>query len=115
MSDTPRTDNILALIPGGQSCDPQAVADELREKMQELEHDLEISEQTNRQTWIENKELRAAIQANELRSSALLAIAEKAASDHEGMLHCDDDCKCSGRQTANSNTEAIAEWRASRP
>jgi len=42
MSDTPtpRTDAILALIPGGQTCDPQLVADELRPKIAELEREL---------------------------------------------------------------------------
>ena len=40
MSDTPRTDAILSLIPGGQTCDPQLVADELRPKIAELEREL---------------------------------------------------------------------------
>ena len=40
MSDTPRTDSILLLIPGGQTCDPQIVADELRPKIAELEREL---------------------------------------------------------------------------
>ena len=62
MSNTPRTDRILALIPGGQSCDPQKVADELREKMQEMERELEISKQSESLTRIENKQLRDAIQ-----------------------------------------------------
>ncbi len=41
MSDTPRTDAILALLPGGQSCDPQAVADDLRPEIAKLEREIE--------------------------------------------------------------------------
>jgi hypothetical protein len=44
----------------------------------------------------------------------LLAIAEKAVSDHEGTLHCDCDCKCSGRRIANDNAEALASWMEAR-
>lgn len=44
----------------------------------------------------------------------LLAIAEKAVSDHEGTLHCDCDCKCSGRRIANDNAEALAAWKKAR-
>ena len=40
MSDTPRTDAILSQIPGGQTCDPQLVVDELRPKIAELEREL---------------------------------------------------------------------------
>lgn len=41
MSNTPRTDAILALLPGGQSCDPQAVADDLRPEIARLEREIE--------------------------------------------------------------------------
>ncbi len=44
----------------------------------------------------------------------LLAIAEKAVSSHEGTLHCDDDCKCSGRRIANDNNESLAAWKEAR-
>ena len=37
--NTPRTDEILAMLPGGQTCDPQAVADALRPEIEELERD----------------------------------------------------------------------------
>ena len=40
MSDTPKTDAILSLLPGGQTCDPQLVADELRPKIAELEREI---------------------------------------------------------------------------
>lgn len=56
-----RTEQILSLIPGGTSCDPQMVADELREKMQEMERELEISKQSESLTRIENKQLREEI------------------------------------------------------
>ena len=36
---TPRTDAILTLIPGGQYCDPQLIADELRPHLQKLERE----------------------------------------------------------------------------
>lgn len=45
MGDTPRTDAILALLPGGQSCDPQAVADDLRPEIASLERELEQERQ----------------------------------------------------------------------
>ena len=44
----------------------------------------------------------------------LLAITEKAVSDHEGTLHCNEDCKCSGRRIVNDNEEALASWKEAR-
>ena len=41
MTDTPRTDEILALLPGGQTCDPQAVADELRPAIAKMEREFD--------------------------------------------------------------------------
>jgi thioesterase domain-containing protein len=40
MSNTPITDAILSLVPGGQTCDPQIVADELRPEIERLEIEL---------------------------------------------------------------------------
>ena len=37
--NTPITDEILALLPGGQTCDPQAVADVLRPEIEGMERD----------------------------------------------------------------------------
>jgi hypothetical protein len=40
MNNTPRTDTILSLVPGGQTCDPQIVADELRPEIERIEREL---------------------------------------------------------------------------
>lgn len=40
MTPTSRTDLILEAIPGGQSCDPQQVVDELRPLIEQLEREL---------------------------------------------------------------------------
>ena len=41
MTNTPRTDEILALLPGGQTCDPQAVADALRPAIAKMEREFD--------------------------------------------------------------------------
>ena len=40
-TETPKTDAILSRIPGGQTCDPQLVADELRGPIAEMERELQ--------------------------------------------------------------------------
>ena len=54
------------------------------------------------------------LEAERELADRLLAIAEKAVSDHEGTLHCDCDCKCSGRRIANDSAEALAAWKEAR-
>ena len=39
--NTPRTDEILALLPGGQTCDPQSVADALRPAIAKMEREFD--------------------------------------------------------------------------
>lgn len=58
--------------------------------------------------------LREELAAERELADRLLAIAEKAVSDHEGTLHCDCDCKCSGRRIANDNAESLAAWKEAR-
>ena len=45
-TDTPRTDAILCKIPGGQTCDPQQVADEIRGDIEQMERELSQARET---------------------------------------------------------------------
>lgn len=55
-----------------------------------------------------------ALDAERELADRLLAIAEKAVSDHEGTLRCDCDCKCSGRRIANDSAETLTAWKEAR-
>jgi len=124
MSDTPRTDAILALLPGGQTCDPQLVADELRPKIAEMEADLAAAKDgwTDEICKAQADMRRAEKDINELRAAYLVEraladrLAELARKVHEisnGNFYAneapdkfDDICDISH--------EALAAWEGAR-
>lgn len=84
------------------------------DRLDELERDL--AELTEWREMIDREvgTLREELATERELADRLLAIAEKAVSDHEGTLHCDCDCKCSRRRIANDNAESLTAWKEAR-
>ena len=99
MTDTPRTDEILALLPGGQTCDPQAVADALRPEIEELERD-------SSSRWRELIESEVANLRAELVNER--ALTDRLAGEIESWA------SITGDYTPMSADKAIAAWKEAR-
>ena len=133
MSDTPRTDGIMKYCFGSdrefvavdfcrqlerELAAKDSHADEIYKAAVNLAAKLEADLATERAQLAANHEATRLmgkwLEAERELADRLLAIAEKAVSDHEGTLHCDCDCKCSGRRIANDSAEALAAWKEAR-
>ena len=123
MTTTPRTDAIAHRGYG-----PTAYIAEMANLARELETDLAAereqvailrSDEKRLVAFAKTYRMNAEILSDKLAAERaladrLLAITEKAVSDHEGTLHCNEDCKCSGRRIVNDNEEALASWKEAR-
>ena len=118
MSDIPKTDAILALLPGGQTCDPQLVADELRPKIAELERELSAAKDgwTDEICKAQADMRRAEKDINELRAAYL---AERALADRLARgLDVSQECHAEGimitYDDARDADTALREWKEDR-
>lgn len=116
MSDapTPKTDAILALIPGGQTCDPQLVADELRPKIAEMERELAAERETTQRLYDRLERREGYLCDYKVAYADERALADRLVGAIEEMrdllylhgLGCHAGC--------DSAREALAAWKASR-
>ena len=108
MKDTPRTDEILALLPGGQTCDPQAVADALRPAIAKMEMEFD--------DWRALMESEVANLRAELANER--ALADKLAAelaDIEATSNDDEVDSCDFRKSCRYDIpKALAEWKEAR-
>jgi len=115
MSDTPKTDAILSLLPGGQTCDPQLVADELRPKIAELERDLAAAKDgwTDEICKAQADMRRAEKDINELRAAYLAerALADRLADHLDTALGAFDNQEAPHVVRAN---RTLASWKEAR-
>ena len=99
--NTPRTDEILALLPGGQTCDPQEVADALRPAIERLEGELAAERE-------QIKSNRAATLVIERMLYTERALADRLAGEIESWA------SIAGDYTPMSADKAIAAWKQAR-
>lgn len=112
--ETPRTEALwVGLQERHWGRGDQPICD-IMQSHEQLEHELDFESKVAKQIHAANEQLKAKIAAERALADRLLAITEKAVSDHEGTLHCDCGCKCSGRRIANDNAEALAAWKEAR-
>ena len=109
--NTPRTDEILALLPGGQTCDPQAVADALRPEISKMEREFDDWRALMALVESEVANLRAEL-ANERELADKLA-AELA--DIEAASNNDEVHSCDFRKSCRYDIpKALAAWKEAR-
>ena len=112
---TPRTDAAEILWNDTGLCVVSAeFARYLERELADKAESLAFQTQLNRELIEREKQTFAELTTERELADRLLAIAEKAVSDHEGTLRCDCDCKCSGRRIANDSAETLTAWKEAR-